>query len=74
MPFYEVITNANEVSVQNDLPDYAHCGPSWKWLIDLIQEGLSFLMCAEASIIWFNISAPVLDYITYTRDLICPLR
>jgi hypothetical protein len=30
MKFYEVITNAyaNEIITQNDLPDYAHCGPS----------------------------------------------
>jgi hypothetical protein len=41
---------------------------------DLIREGLLFLMCAEASIMWFNNSVLVLDFTAHTRGLICPQR
>jgi hypothetical protein len=33
MEIYNAITYfyANEVNARNELPDYAYCGPSWKW-------------------------------------------
>jgi hypothetical protein len=37
---------------------------------DLIREGLSFLMCREASIMQFNSSDPVFNFAEYTRDFV----
>jgi hypothetical protein len=42
--------------------------------VTLHNMGLSFLMCTEASIIWFNNSALVLDFTAYTKDLTYTLQ
>jgi hypothetical protein len=73
MKFSEVITNAyadEELLQMMSLIIGAHCGPSWKWNNrPHVREVLS-LMYAEAPVMWFNSSAPVLELNTYTRDLI----
>jgi hypothetical protein len=78
MKFCEVIINssANEVSARIDLPDYISTLRSFikVGVTDLRRKGLSFLMCAEASIKLFNSSFLMFDFIGYTRDLVHPQR
>jgi hypothetical protein len=59
--------------IRNRLPDYL-CIHSMALreseVIDLIWEGFSFLVCAEASIIRLNSSALLLVFPAYTGDFI----
>jgi hypothetical protein len=63
--------------IPRSLITYAHRGFSWKWSNRLIMEGLSFLMCAEASIMRLNSSYLVLDSGDFGGQavvLCCPIQ
>jgi hypothetical protein len=61
MTIYEVITNAyvDQVIPRNDLIIYGIVALRESEVKVLITEGLTFLMCAEVSIMRFDSSAPV---------------
>jgi len=71
---YEVVINAynNEVIARNDTMNTVTLRESD--VTDLIRESSSFRMCVKATIMRFNVSAPVLDFTAYTRDFVCPHR